>query len=61
MKTPVIIFNSVYLDLTTLWATAVNTRKSDLTSDSTWVIRLYLVLTFSYIFMEETRTQKTRF
>ena len=35
-------------------------QENDLTSDPTWVIGLYLVVTFSYIFMGETRTQKSR-
>ena len=38
-------------------ATTVKIRESDLMSDPTWVIGLYLVVTFSYIFMGETRTQ----
>ena len=50
----------MYLCLTLLWAATVKTRKSDLTSDPTWVSGLYLVVTFSYIFMGETRTQKSR-
>ena len=45
------------LYLTTSLATTVKTRKSDLTSDPTWVIGFYLVVKFSFIFMGETRTQ----